>query len=489
MKENNLSVFFLSSEVYPFAKTGGLADVAGSLPGALSEAGCRVCVMLPLYKRIFSENFPLEELFEIDVPVGDEIKKGRVYRSFLDLEKKIPVFLIWQKEYFDRENLYGDEHGDFPDNAERFSFFCRAALSIIPRTAYKPWIIHCNDWQTALVPLYLKEFFSDKEYYKNTGILFTIHNLAYQGIFSKEKLKALGLGEEFFTFTRLEFWGKINLMKAGLLYADLVNTVSPTYSKEIQTPEFGFGLDGVLRRRRDSLYGILNGIDYDVWNPATDKDIVRNYSRDNLEGKRENKRYLQQENGFPVEDIPVVGFVSRLAEQKGIDLICKAAEEMVNIPVQLVILGKGDYKYQKMLEEIAARYPGKVALHIAFDLKMAKRIYAGSDMFLMPSRYEPCGLGQMISFRFGTVPVVRKTGGLADTVEEFNPLTQKGDGFLFEEYSPEGMLSALKKAFFFYRDKKLWKSLVQSGMSKDFSWRKSAEEYIKIYKIILDKIK
>ncbi|MBC7188652.1 glycogen synthase, partial [Candidatus Aerophobetes bacterium] len=260
MREDNLSVLFLSSEVYPFAKTGGLADVAGSLPKALSEKGCRVCVMLPLYKKIFSENFALEKLFEIEVPMGDEVKKGIVYKSFLDPGRKIPAFLIWQKEYFDRENLYGDEYGDFPDNAERFSFFCRAALSILPRTGYKFQIIHCNDWQTALVPLYLKHFFSDQDYYKGIGTLFTIHNLAYQGIFPREKLRVLGLGEEFFTFTRLEFWGKINLMKAGLIYADVINTVSPTYSREIQTPDFGFGLDGVLRERKKDLYGILNGI-------------------------------------------------------------------------------------------------------------------------------------------------------------------------------------------------------------------------------------
>lgn len=477
---SNLRVLFISSEVYPFAKTGGLADVAGSLPQALIKFGYEVAISLPLYK-IIPGKFSLEKLVEIEVAVGEEIKKGYLCKSLLG---EIPVFLIAQEEYFNRENLYGDENGDYPDNLERFSFFCRAALAGIKRIKWEPEIIHCNDWQTALIPLYLKALYSQDDFFKKTGSLFTIHNLAYQGIFPREKLKLTGLGEEFFVPDKLEFYGKINVMKAGLIYSDLVNTVSPTYSQEIQTPEYGFGLDGVLRERKNVLYGILNGIDYQVWDPSKDEQLIQNYSLENPEGKKDNKKALQKENNLPCEDVLLVGLISRLADQKGLDLVAGAIEEMMQLPLQFILLGTGDKHYHKIFDRLGKKFPRQTGIHLCFDPSMARRIYAGADVFLMPSRYEPCGLGQMISLRYGTIPVVRKTGGLADTVREFNPLTEEGNGFLFESYSSSEMLAAIKRALGLYIEKDKWGRLIRNAMKEDFSWDRSAKEYAKLYQKI-----
>jgi len=488
MKSNSkCRVFFISPEVHPFAKTGGLADVAGSLPKALLKLGHEVAICLPLYKKISLANSLPDKLAEIEVMVGNDVKKGHLCRTFLD--GKIPVFLLSQKEYFDRENLYGDEHGDYEDNAERFTYFCKGALVVLKKIGWRPDIIHCNDWQTALIPLYLKSIFSQDDFYRSIGTLFTIHNLAYQGIFSREKLKVMGLGDEFFTFDKLEFFGKVNTMKAGLVYADLISTVSPTYSREIQTPEYGFGLDGVLRIRENDLYGILNGIDYDIWDPSKDKELTKNYSVENLEGKKENKKALQEENNLPLTDFPLVGLISRLADQKGVDLIAEAIEEMMRLPLQFVLLGQGDYRYNRMFKDIGEKFPQKAGIHIGFSPSMARKIYAGCDIFLMPSHYEPCGLGQMISLRYGTVPVVRKTGGLADTIREFDPTTGEGNGFLFEKCSSLEMLNALKRATDLYQHKEIWEKLIKNGMREDFSWERSARKYSKIYGVILAKLR
>lgn len=485
MKKNECRIFFISSEVYPLAKTGGLADVAGSLPKALSKLGYQVVVATPFYKKNFPSELSLEELHQIKVSIGEEVKEGFSYHTFLD--GGIPVLLLSQEDYFNRENLYGDQHGDYEDNAERFSYFCRGVLLALKNLGWKPDIIHCHDWQTALLPFYVKNLWPEDDFYHNSGSLFTIHNLAYQGLFPRDKLGVMGIGDEFFTPDKLEFHGKVNTMKAALVYSDLISTVSPTYSKEIQVPEYGFGLDGVLRSRKDDLCGILNGIDYDTWNPSQDKQIAKNYSADNLEGKKENKKMLQKENNLPLIDVPLVGLISRLADQKGVDLIAGAIEEMMNLPLQFVLLGRGDYRYNRMFEEIGKEFPQKTGIHIGFDLSMARRIYAGSDIFLMPSRYEPCGLGQMISLRYGTIPVVRKTGGLADTVRGFNPTTGEGDGFLFKNCNSGDMIDVLRGAIEVYEDKENWEKLIRNGMKKDFSWEKSATEYSKVYENILRK--
>ena len=478
-------VLFVSSEAHPFVKTGGLADVAGSLPKALWDMGYDIAIALPLYREIFRSKFPLQKLADIEVS-GEEIKKGSLYGSHLN--KEIPAFLISQKDYFDRENLYGDEKGDYPDNAERFSFFCQALLLSLPKIGWKPEIIHCNDWQTALICLYLKFFFCQNPFYRKIGTLFTIHNLAYQGIFAREKLRALGLGEEFLESNRLEFHGKINTMKAGLTCADVISTVSPTYSREIQTPEYGFGLDGVVRERKNDLYGILNGIDYQIWDPCQDEALVSNYSWECPQGKEGNKKALQKENNLPLTNVPLVGLISRLTAQKGLDLIAEGINELMQLPLQLVILGRGDYPYTRMCEQIARKFPRKTGIHIDFDPAMARRIYAGADLFLMPSRYEPCGLGQMIGLRYGTIPVVRKTGGLADTVREFDPATGKGEGFVFGEYSYPEMIAALRRAIQVYQNRDGWGKLVENGMKQDFSWPRSAGEYSRIYEVILGKL-
>ena len=486
-KANSKSrILFVSPEVDPFVKTGGLADVAGSLPKALLNMGYAIAIALPLYGEIFSSKFPLDKLADIQVPMGEEFKEGSLYRSYLDNE--ISVFLVSQKDYFHRENLYGDENGDYPDNAERFSFFCKTILLALKKIGWKPQIIHCNDWQTALICLYLKVFFSQDDFYRNIGTLFTIHNLAYQGIFAREKLKAMDLKEEFFVANKLDFNGRVNTMKAGLVFADLISTVSPTYSREIQTPEYGFGLDDVLRQRKNNLYGILNGIDYQTWDPSRDKKLTKNYSWENPKGKDENKKALQKENNLPVTNVPLVALISRLSAQKGLDLIVEGISELMQLPLQLIVLGRGDYRYNRMFEQIGRKFPQKTGVHIDFDRAMAKRVYAGADLFLMPSRYEPCGLGQMISLRYGTIPVVRKTGGLADTVREFDPATGKGEGFVFEEYSSQEMIVALRRATDVYENKDVWEELIKNGMKQDFSWNRSAGEYSRIYRVILDKL-
>lgn len=483
MDDNLKKILFVSSEVYPFAKTGGLADVSCSLPKVLSKIGYEIAISLPLYET-FPSGFSLKKIREVRVFVGEKMESGFMYESSLGA---IPVFLIAQKDYFDREYLYGDENGDYPDNAERFSFFCRGILSGIKDIGWKPQIIHCNDWQTALIPLYLKNFYSKDDSFKETGTLFTIHNLAYQGVFSKEKLKFIGLGEEFFTMDKLEFYGKINIMKSGLIFSDLLNTVSPTYSREIQTPEFGMGLDGVLRERSRELYGILNGIDYEVWDPSRDRELVKNYSTENLQGKKENKKFLQRESSLPQDNLPVIGFVSRLTQQKGIDLIAESIDVLSKLPLQFVLLGKGEKRYEEILIKMAKKYSQKIKVYIGFDPLLAKRIYTGADFFLMPSLYEPCGLGQMISLRYGTIPIVRKTGGLADTVEEFDSFTEKGNGFLFEKYSSSHMIEAIKRAIKLYENKDKWEKLIKNAMKQDFSWDKSAKEYIKLYRGIQEK--
>lgn len=480
-------ILFVSSEVYPFAKTGGLADVAGSLPKALHKIGYEMAVSLPFYRKVFPSSLPLEKLVDVEVSIAEERKKGELYQSFLD--KNLPVFLISQKGYFDRDSLYGEEKGDYPDNLKRFSFFCKALLLALPKIEWKPEVIHCNDWQTALIPLYLKNPSPSHDFYAGIASLFSIHNLAYQGIFPKDKLGVIGLGEKFFVPQKLEFYGKVNIMKAGLLFADLIATVSPTYSQEIQNPQFGFGLDGVLRERRKDIYGILNGIDYDIWNPSQDSALIKKYSLNSLKQKRGNKIAVQKENNLPVEDVPLIGLISRLCAQKGLDLVERAFEEMMELPLQFVLLGTGDHHYNKAFEQLGRRFPQKTGIHITFDAKMARRIYAGADIFLMPSQYEPCGLGQMISLYYGTIPVVRKTGGLADTVREFDPVSGNGEGFVFEEYSSQEMMSALKRAVDLYQNKNLWGKLIRNGMRRDYSWGSSAKEYSDIYEILLDRLR
>ena len=456
-----MKIVICASEVVPFAKTGGLADVAGALPSALEKEGQDVIIIMPCYKAVRNGKFGLKKVKE-DV-------------SFALTGKNIKVYFIENDAYFNRDFLYGDKTGDYKDNLERFSYFSKRALDLLKEINFQPDVIHVHDWQASLIPVYLKTLYKNDSFYKGTRTILTIHNIGYQGLFAKEEFPKLGLDWSLFTMEGIEFYDKINFLKGGMEFADLINTVSPTYSKEIQTKEFGFGLEGVLAKRSNALFGILNGLDYDIWNPETDKFIAKNFSLNSAADKAKDKEDLQKFCGLPLKkDVPLFGIVSRLAEQKGFDILAEAIEKICKSDLQLVILGTGDLKYHILLEGMVKKYPKVISLHLKFDDALAHKIYAGSDIFLMPSKYEPCGLGQLISLRYGTIPLVFKTGGLADTVNDKN-------GFVFSKYSKDELLKSVNKALKAFSVKKSWMALVEHAMQDDFSWGESAREYIKLY--------
>ena len=476
-----MRIVFAAPEMVPFAKTGGLADVAGTLPKEIQALGQEVICFLPKYKKVDANRWPLkEEISRLQIPVGSEVETGRVFR-FSD-PSGVQVYFIDQPEYFSRDELYGTPLGDYPDNDRRFIFFQRGVLETLRKLSFKPDVIHSHDWQTGLLATYLKTLYAKDPVFRKTKSVFTIHNLAYQGNFPPDSLSLTGLGWEEFRMERLEFYGKVSFLKAGLVYSDALTTVSPRYAEEIQGKEYGCGMEGVLRARRENLVGIVNGIDPKEWNPEADPDLPSRFSARSPEGKAACKAALQKENHFKVDArIPLLGIITRLADQKGLDILAPSVETLMKRGVQLVLLGTGEEKYHQIFKELANRYPSQLGAHILFDARLAKRIYAGSDIFLMPSRYEPCGLGQLISFRFGTVPLVRETGGLADTVDDFDPSTGKGTGFVFKEYETKAFLKALERALEAFRDPKVWLKLVKSGMKCDFSWKASAKEYVELY--------
>jgi starch synthase len=456
-----MRIAICASEVVPFAKTGGLADVAGALSLSLEKENQDVIIIMPRYKEISEKKFGLKR-------INHDI-------SYSVIGSNIKVYFIESEKYFSREGLYQDKNTDYDDNLERFAYYCRRSLHLLKEVNFKPDVIHAHDWQASLIPVYLKTVYSNDRFYKNTSTVLTLHNIGYQGIFSKEEFLKLGLDWNLFDVEGLEFYGKINLLKGGIVFADLINTVSPTYSKEIMTQEFGFGLEGVLNKRASSISGILNGLDYGIWDPGNDKFISAKFSLSNLSGKAENKKDLKRLCNLPgFKDAPLVGIVSRLAQQKGLDILLDSIEEICKMGIQVVILGKGDLKYHRLLKGVADKYPKAISLNLKFDDPLAHRIYAGSDIFLMPSRYEPCGLGQMIALRYGTIPVVFKTGGLADTVNPTN-------GFVFNSYTKVDLIKTMKKASAAYLDKKKWDVLVSRGMKSDFSWEESAKRYLKLY--------
>ncbi len=479
-----MKIVILSSEVVPFAKTGGLADVAGALPKFLSRAGADVRVVTPLYRETKKRGLPLR-------PLGDAIgidwlgKKDR-FSAFEYRADGATFLFVERDDYFDRDFLYGTAQGDYPDNGERFAFFSRAALETLKSTGFRPDVVHAHDWQSAVALAYLKFVYDRDPFFAYTHSLLTIHNLAYQGLFESDILARVGLPERLFNMEDMEFYGKVNYLKAGILYATAVNTVSKRYSQEIQTPELGARLDGLLRRRSDSVYGILNGVDYAGWSPATDKFIARPFDPTYIDGKKECKRDVLQ--AFSLEarqaDAPLVGMVSRLAGQKGFDILCDALDGIFEAGARLVILGTGEEIYQKALTAAREKYPRSFGLQIAFDEALSHKIYAGCDMFLIPSRYEPCGLTQMYSLKYGTVPVVRATGGLEDTIQEYSASTMAGNGFKFSDYSAEALLGAVRKAVSTYRLPVRWRALIQTAMACDFSWDRSAREYIRLYQKI-----
>ncbi|MCM8795145.1 MAG: glycogen synthase GlgA [Candidatus Omnitrophica bacterium] len=454
-----------ASEVVPFAKTGGLADVVGALPLALERLGQEIIIVMPEYKQVKNSKIKVNKLKQ-DI-------------SYATLGENIKVYFIRNDAYFNREGLYGDKTGDYKDNLERFSYYCRRTLELLKEINFKPDIIHLHDWQASLIPVYLKTHYLNDQFYKDTRTLLTIHNIGYQGLFPKEEFPKLGLDWSLFNIEGLEFYQKINLLKAGIEFSDIINTVSPTYSHQIQTKEFGFGLEGLLTKRKDAIFGILNGVDYSIWNPQTDKFIIKNYSLKNWEDKYKNKEDLQKFCNLPVKkDICLFGIVSRLAEQKGFDILTEAIDVISKLGLELVILGTGDLRYHEILLAVAKKYPKVISLHLRFDDPLAHKIYAGSDIFMMPSKYEPCGLGQLISLKYGTIPLVFKTGGLADTVN-------KDNGFVFDKYDKEELIKTIKRAIETFKDKNKWQVLVKRAMQYDFSWEVSAQRYIQLYERML----
>jgi starch synthase len=483
-----MHILLVASEAIPFAKTGGLADVAGTLPAELARLGHQVTLMLPAYRRALKAGLPVERIdLEYDIPIGAKMVRGGLLRSQLP-GANVPVYLIEQDSYFDRDELYGTvAGGDYEDNCERFVFFSRAVLEAARLLRLQLDIVHTNDWQTGLIPAYLKVEYRGVPAFEHAASLLTIHNLAYQGQFWHWDMLLTGLDWKYFNWHQMEFFGKLNLLKTGLVFADALTTVSPRYAEEIQTPELGCGLDGVLQHRRDDLTGIINGVDYHVWSPAVDPVLAQNYDERNFaKGKAACKAALQNELGLAANPrVPLVGFVGRLAEQKGIDLISQVLPDWLQgSPVQWAFLGTGDVRYHNILQELAARAPGKLAVRLKYSDELAHRIEAGADIFLMPSRYEPCGLNQLYSLKYGTVPVVHATGGLANTVVQYSPEgldAGTSTGFIFRDYRAGALSEALGQACDLYERPDTWSRLVANGMRQDWSWGRSAREYVGVY--------
>ncbi|PKN66641.1 MAG: glycogen synthase GlgA [Deltaproteobacteria bacterium HGW-Deltaproteobacteria-15] len=480
------NVLFLAPEVAPFAKTGGLADVAGSLPDALRRQGVDASICLPLYRTVKEGGFRLTRMIAgLEVPLGAGKLACTIWSG--ETSQGTPVYFIEREDLYDRPNLYRNPAGDYYDNFERFTFFSRAVLHFAQHAGIRIDVIHCHDWQTGLVPVYLKTLFRGEPFFLNTTSVFTIHNIGYQGLFPPEKLRLSGIPYSEFHPEGLEYWGQVSLLKAGIVYSDVITTVSPRYGKEIQTAEMGLGMEGILRKRSDSLYGILNGADYSQWDPAVDPHLPVRYSAEELKGKKECKTLLISEMGMNerMADKPLLGFISRLSGQKGCDLLLRVAHRVIEDGAGLAVLGAGEEHYEKAVAKLAEDHPGRIGVRIGFDEPLAHRIMAGSDILLVPSQYEPCGLTQLYALRYGTIPVVRATGGLADTITPFDQATREGNGFRFESFEPESFFSAIRQALSLYRKVRIWRQLAVSGMKADFSWDRSAESYLEIYRGLL----
>ena len=478
-----LSVVMVTPEAHPFAKTGGLAEVAGALPDSLANLGHSVTLVLPRYRGI-----PVDGSDALKFTVRLATHEQAIIVHELALRPGVVAALIDAPELFDRDGLYGTASGDYPDNAWRFAVFSRAALEYIRLRGRRPSIIHAHDWQSGLVPVYQKMHLSDDPVVGGVPVVFTIHNLAFQGMFSSDLLPHLGLGWEVFNMQAMEHWGRISFLKGGINFSEKITTVSPTYASEILRPELGFGFDGVLARRSSDLVGILNGIDIGRWNPERDEFVPASFSAESVSGKREAKRAVLEAAGLPVIEAtlqrPLVGMISRLTDQKGFDLIAAAADPLMKLDATWVMLGSGDPVYEDLLKSLAARFSDRVSTTIGFDERLAHLIEAGADIFLMPSRFEPCGLNQMYSLRYGTVPVVRATGGLDDTVADVDEAKGTGTGFKFREYAPWALAGALERALAAYRDPAGWRRIQEAGMRRDSSWDASAREYVKVYRAI-----
>lgn len=479
------SILFVTSEVTPFVKTGGLADVSAALPLGLVELGYDVRIIAPKYGNVSERRNRIHEIKRLkDIPIivdGKEsmatVKSSQVVNS----RAKVQVYLVTSQDYFEPyKGAYIDPKTDkeFVNNDERFIFFQKSAIETCFRLGWRPDIIHCNDWQTGLIPAFLKELYADSDFFKKTKTVFTIHNMAYQGIFPKKSFAKTGLPESAFSDKGVAHDDKLNMLKAGIVYADAVTTVSPSYAKEITGAEHGAGLDGVVRKHKKKLHGILNGVDTETWNPAIDKLIDEKYDAESLMEKFENKAALAKAFGMQAEaDTPMVCMIARMVEQKGYDLVIDAADDIAALGVQLVIMGDGSGKYPKALEKIAKKHPN-IAVKVGYDEEMAHLMQAGSDMLIMPSRFEPCGLNQLYALAYGTVPVVHATGGLGDSIIKYNTAKKTGNGFVFKEYTPQALVEALRQAVELYRNEEEWEDLQKFIMAEDHSWKASAQEYI-----------
>jgi starch synthase len=456
-----MKIVLCSSEVVPFAKTGGLADVCGTLPVALEKLGHEVVVITPRYKA---------SNIQVPTPV-------------VRIGENVRVCFIEHHYYFGREGLYGETSGDYHDNLERFAHFCHESFHVLKEIKFSPDIIHCHDWHTGLIPVLLKTNYQNDPFFKNTRSVLTIHNLAYQGVFPKNQYGKLGINGKVFHTQGLEFYDQVNILKGGIIFADAITTVSPQYAKEIQTPQFGCSLDGVLRNRSQDIFGIINGLDYEAWNPKDDPflDVPFDHTDVNVQ-KQQNKLVVQAALGLPLlEKVPFFGFVGRLCNQKGLDIIIQAIDEMVARDAQIVFTGVGDKKYHRMIEDAAHRHPRHVGKYLKFDERMAHKIYASSDFFLMPSVYEPCGLGQMIALRYGAIPIVHKTGGLADTIHLYDPIHKTGNGFVFTDYNKAAFIAAIEEALKVYEQRPQMEYLLGQALRHRFTWEKSAKEYERIF--------
>ncbi|PLX89925.1 MAG: glycogen synthase GlgA [Desulfuromonas sp.] len=481
MSTASLNILMVASEAAPFAKTGGLGDVLGSLPAALGDLGHRIVLVLPWYRSVQAITGRLRpSRRKVVVPFAGQMKQVG-YRS---LEQNGVRFLFLDvPEYFDRSSLYGERGDDYPDNALRFGLLSRAALELARHIEFVPDVIHAHDWQAGLIPVYLRQQLWADPFFVNSTTLFTIHNLGYHGDFPAETLRQLGLDSTLNRLDGLEFHGRISLLKGGVRFADRVSTVSPSYCREIQTPDFGMGLDGLLRARSNRLHGILNGIDPKLWDPATDPALAASYSAESAAGKKACKRALQRDLGLPMDaETPLLAMITRLDPQKGINLVLEAFDRIMQRGLQLVLLGSGRPDYEQRLSAAASFFPDQARILLRFDDRLSRQIYAASDLFLMPSRYEPCGLGQLIALRYGSIPVVHATGGLADTICDPQQDEARANGFSFHTLSSREMLATLDRALRAYRDKPDWQSLVGAAMGQDFSWSKAADDYVDLYR-------
>ncbi len=487
-----MKIAFISSEAVPYAKTGGLADVAGALPKALEKLGCEVKLFIPKYSRIdeikheFHYNW---EIGEIKIKINDEFRSVHLHQGKIP-DSNIEVNLIDCPHYFFRDSIYTN---DF-DEDERFILFSKGVIEVINKLNWSPDILHCNDWQTGLIPLFIKDNYKGYKIFKNTASLFTIHNIGYQGLFPKKTLLNADIDSKyFFPEGPIEFYDQVSFMKTGIFFSDIINTVSNTYAQEILTSEYGAGLDGVLKNRKKDIYGILNGIDYSIWDPANDHFIPYRFSADDFSGKLNNKKFLLEHLKLPFnEKIPLVGIVSRMVSQKGFDIFSDVINDLMKLQAQWVILGNGQPEYEDLFQTLAATFPKKISVYIGFNNELSHLIEASSDIFLMPSLYEPCGLNQMYSLRYGTVPIVRKTGGLADTVLDWDKLQARGEatgtGFTFAKYDGKELLSTFRRAIKTFKNKNTWRKIQVNGMQRDYSWEHSANEYLNLYKKAKEKI-